>query len=97
MSTLKSEQMVVSSPMSFSGATKRIINITKVNNVFAKWFLAVPIAVILLLFMYVVIAAWYACFGILVVPWRILRRGQRKSKKTTQQHREVMDSIQKNN
>jgi hypothetical protein len=39
------------------------------------------------------VACWYVIFGLLVVPYRLLRRGSRKRKKTAMQHREGLAAV----
>jgi hypothetical protein len=40
----------------------------------------------------VVCLGWLLFFGIFVVPWRLLRRGQRKRKQEELRHREFLAS-----
>lgn len=45
------------------------------------------------------VACWYfvmyVLFGILFIPYRLLRRGSRKNKRDKLRHREVLDAIEK--
>ncbi|MDO4684654.1 MAG: hypothetical protein Q4B06_03030 [Candidatus Saccharibacteria bacterium] len=99
MSKLKSEKVVISSPLSFIGSAKRIWKITDVENPVAKVLLGL-VAAALILFAWVFVAFWYVLiyvvFGILFIPYRLLRRSSRKQKQAKLRHREVLDAIEKN-
>lgn len=93
MSLSKSEKVVVSSPMSYSGATQRLMNLAHVDNQLVKWFIAIPLVLISLIFIYACITIWYVCFGIFIIPWRLLRRSQRKAKKERLSNQEMLQAI----
>jgi Flp pilus assembly protein TadB len=99
MSKLKSENIVISSPLSFIGSAKRIWKITDVDNPVMKVLLSLVVAA-LILFAWVFVAFWYVLiyviFGILFVPYRLLRRSSRKQKQAKLRHREVLEAIEKN-
>lgn len=94
---LASEKVVISAPFSFAGSAQRIWKMTDVENPFLKFILAL-IAIIFIMFAWVFVACWYfvlyMLFGILFIPWRLLRRGSRKRKQERLRHREVLDAIQ---
>ena len=92
MSKLKSEKVVISSPLSFSGSAKRIWKITDVDSPAVKALLSL-VAWIFVAFWYVLI---YVVFGILFIPYRLLRRSSRKQKQAKLRHREVLETIEKN-
>lgn len=87
--TLASEQVVIQSPMSFVGSTRRIWKITRVGHPALK-VLLVPLAVALLLVAWTVVACWTVVFGIFLVPYRLLRRGQRRRRQDALRHRELL-------
>lgn len=100
---LKSERMVVQSPMSFGGSRKRLWNITRSGP---GWFkvVTIPTAVFLIFCGWVVVACWYVALIVVTVlggwimlviffPFRLLRRGSRKRKVEAQQHRETLEAI----
>ena len=99
MGKLRSEKVVVSSPLSFSGSAKRIWKITDVDNPVAKVLLGL-VAAAFILFAWIFVAFWYVLmyvvFGILFIPYRLMRRSSRKQKKAKLRHREVLDAIEKN-
>lgn len=76
--------MVIESPMSFAGSAKRIMNMSNI--------LLVQLAVLLPLVAvaWSLVIGWYAMFGILVIPYRLLRRSQRRNKRDAARHREMM-------
>ena len=41
------------------------------------------------------IVIWYLLFGILVIPWRLLRRGSRKRKREALRHQEILDAAKR--
>ena len=99
MSKLKSEKVVISSPLSFSGSAKRLWKITDVDNLAVKALLGL-VAAVLIMFAWIFVAFWYVLiyvvFGILFIPYRLLRRSSRKQKQAKLRHREVLDAIEKN-
>lgn len=94
---LKSEKMVVSAPLSFAGSAQRIWKITDSDNVWIKWLLLVPIALMLIGGAWMVVACWYfimyVLFGILFIPFRLWRRGARKNKRNELRHRELLEAV----
>lgn len=99
MGKLKSEKVIISSPLSFSGSAKRIWKITDVDNPVVKALLSL-VAAALIMFAWVFVAFWYVLiyvvFGILFIPYRLLRRSSRKQKQAKLRHREVLEAIEKN-
>lgn len=91
----KPEVIAVSAPMSYTGSAKRIFKLTHIDNALLKWPLLVPIALILTLTAWVFVTLWYLIFGILVIPYRLLRRSQHKAKRDNIRHRELPDQINK--
>lgn len=85
----ESERVIIAAPMSFAGSAERIWRIT---NDRSGWPLAgmVSLAVLLIILAWVVVLAWYCLFGLFLVPYRIIRRGQRKRKQAAMRHREVL-------
>lgn len=75
---LASERVIVQAPMSYTGSAKRLMRIS-------------PFLVILVPFVWVVVTLWYLIFGILLVPYRMIRRGSRNRKRQDLQHREILE------
>lgn len=93
---LASEKVVIEAPFSYVGSTKRIWKIAAAFNgdepwrPWVKWLLVVPFVLLLLVMAWAFITAWYVMFGLLVVPYRLLRRGSRKRKAQELRHREAL-------
>lgn len=93
---LKSEEVIVSAPFSFNGSALRIWKLTrKSDNPYIKWLLLVPIALMLVACAWAFVACWYLLFGILVIPYRLIRRSSRKNKRDQLRHRELLEQLEK--
>lgn len=90
--TPKSERVVLAAPMSFAGSRQRIWNITTRRSTLGAISLG-TVAVMLILTAWTVVMAWYLMFGLLLVPYRVMRRGQRKQKREALRHREALAAI----
>jgi uncharacterized membrane protein len=86
---MASQDVVIQSPTSFIGATRRIWKLTRLGPPAAKIGL-IPLAVILCAVAWVLCAVWLVAFGIVMVPWRLLRRGSRKRKQERMRHDELL-------
>ena len=91
---LASEKVVVSAPMSFAGSAQRIWKITDQQNTIAKGVLSL-FAVVLILVAWSFVLVWYLVFGILLIPYRLIRRGNRKDKVKALQHKEQLEAMAK--
>lgn len=93
MSELKSERIIIDSPMSFTGSAKRIWRLS--DNPTVKYLVLLPI----IAFVWCIVLCWYmvlyVLLGIIFIPWRLLRRSQRKNKQRKLQYRELLDAISK--
>jgi len=91
---LESEKVVVSAPLSYAGSAGRIWKLTGLTeNVPGRIALALA-ALILIVGAWCFVTVWYLVFGLLLVPYRLIRRGSRKHKREALQHREMMAAIQ---
>ena len=88
---LKSEDMIINAPMSYAGAAQRSFRLRRKITV---PILGTVVAVLVVLIWWTVVTAWYLLFGLLLLPYRILRRGARKRKKEAMQHREMLAAIE---
>jgi hypothetical protein len=52
------------------------------------------LAIVLVILAWAFVTAWYLLWGLLLVPYRLLRRGARKRKAEALRHRELMGTIQ---
>ena len=92
-SKLASEKVVLAAPMSFAGSAARIWKLTGTSeNPYARLGLA-PAAIVLIGFAWSCVLAWYMAWGLLLVPYRLIRRGSRKRKREALQHRELLAAI----
>jgi ABC-type sugar transport system permease subunit len=73
---LLSEKKVVSAPFSFIGSARRIWKITG-SSLLSKIIMFLP-ALALILLAWFFVLNWYILFSIFVIPYRLIRRGQRK-------------------
>ena len=105
---LQSERVIVQAPLSFTGSTKRILRLTEPHRALAlkavvgpwwKGTLRVLLDSLLvlavgtsMLLAWAFIAAWYVLWGILLVPYRLIRRSDRNRKRDALQHREMLDA-----
>jgi hypothetical protein len=86
---------VVSAPMSFQGAISRSQNWLWIGKptwykaVFGWWLMPALVGV-----WWMLIAVWYVFFGLLLVPYRLIRRGSRKRKIEAKRHKELMEVLQ---
>lgn len=77
---MESERVIIEAPLSFTGSAKRI------NRRFSQWFISYP----LIACAWLVVLSWYLFFGIWLIPYRLIRRSQRKQKLETLRHRESL-------
>lgn len=98
MNKLQSEKIVLASPLSFIGSAKRIWRITDTSVPLKV--VTIPAAIILIVFAWAVVSIWYiiiyTVFGVLFIPYRLLRRSSRKQKQEKLRHREILDAVTKN-
>jgi hypothetical protein len=91
---LQSEKIVVAAPMSFAGSSIRIWKLTRLSDQTPARIGLGALAVLLIALAWVLVLAWYMTWGLLLVPYRVIRRGSRKRKREALQHREMMAAIQ---
>ena len=89
---MESNRIVVESPMSFAGSAKRIWRVQTGKHAVVRWLLLIPLAVLLIGLAWTVVAGWYVLFGLLVVPYRLVRRGSRKRRLEDARHRELLSA-----
>jgi hypothetical protein len=54
----------------------------------------VLVVIPLLLIWWTFILGWYGCFGLLLLPYRLLRRGARKREAEALRHRELLAAVE---
>lgn len=87
-----STQMVLSAPMSFVGAGARMRRLFKRLSWKKKLLAYVPFVMILTLW-WTFIMSWYVVFGMLVVPYRLFRRGHRRRRMEDQRQYELIEAM----
>jgi hypothetical protein len=90
--TLGSEQVILDAPMSFTGCTKRTLRYASQHPRRSWWgkTLAVTGLVLWLTVAWCVILCWYLIFGLWLVPYRLIRRSQRRDEQRRRQHAELL-------
>jgi Flp pilus assembly protein TadB len=75
----------------FHGSAARLWNLTKEIKD-DRWRVAAQVgtAIIIIPTVWTLVLAWYVIFGLLVVPYRLIRRGQRRREMESQRHRESL-------
>jgi hypothetical protein len=90
---LASERVIINAPMSFAGAAQRSWRVGEHVTGTPRWAIVALIIVPIVLFWWSAVLVWYLTFGLLLVPYRLLRRGARKRKAEALRHREMMRAI----
>ena len=90
---MRSEQVVISAPLSFAGSAQRIWKLTDQESDAVKYLMMALAVCVLIPTAWMVVASWYMIFGIFLVPYRILRRGNRKDKVQALRHREQLEQL----
>ena len=85
--------MVVAAPMSFAGSAQRIWKLTKISDNTPALIALSLAAIVLILCAWSAVLSWYLFFGVLLVPYRLIRRGQRKTKRDNMRHEEMLSAM----
>lgn len=88
-----SSRVVVAAPMSFAGSAQRLWKLTGLSDSGPARAALGLAAVLLIMVVWAAVLCWYLIFGLLLVPYRIVRRGQRKDKRAQLQHAETLQAI----
>jgi Domain of unknown function (DUF1707) len=91
---LASEDVIINAPMSYVGSAQRIMRIRRGAPGGGALAAITVLAILLVLIAWTLVTAWYICFGLCMLPYRVLRRGARKRKAEAMRHREMMGTIQ---
>ena len=86
--------MIINAPMSYAGSAQRIMRIRRGAPEGGALAAITVLAILLVLIAWTFVTAWYICFGLFMLPYRLLRRGARKRKAEAMRHREMMGTIQ---
>jgi uncharacterized membrane-anchored protein len=90
---MDASRTVVAAPMSFAGSTGRTTNLLWHGRPTAVKVLAVVAVPVILFVWWSAIVVWYLIFGLLLAPYRLLRRGSRKRKREARMHKETLKAI----
>jgi hypothetical protein len=90
---LASAHVVVAAPMSFAGSAQRIWHLTHYGRTELATAGLATAAVLLITIAWAGVLMWYSIFGLLLVPYRLLRRGQRKQRLEQIRHQEMMNRV----
>ena len=92
-STLTSEHVVIAAPMSFAGSAQRLAKLP--GSIASPYLRAVAwtLTVALIVTVWMFVLGWYMTWGLWLVPYRIIRRGQRKQKVERLRHRELIERL----
>jgi len=78
--------------MSFAGSAQRIWRLQRYHDGWAEAGLTV-LALLVITLAWAVILCWYLLWGIWLIPYRLIRRGQRKQRLAQIRHQELMNRI----
>lgn len=90
---MASEKVVVSAPMSYHGSAARLWKLVEAVDGPARVVVALGVSMLVMV-AWLAITSWYMFFGVLLVPYRLIRRGSRKRKVEGLRHREMLDALQ---
>lgn len=91
---LASEDVIISAPMSYVGSAQRIIRLRRRAPVGWQLTAITVLAIVLIVAVWALVTVWYLTWGLLLVPYRVMRRGARKRKVEALRHRELLGTIQ---
>lgn len=86
---LPSANVVIAAPMSFAGSTTRLWRITAHGHGITRALLVV-VTLLAVVVAWAAVLCWYAMFGIWLIPYRMMRRGQRKRRVERLRHAELL-------
>lgn len=84
----KSDQVILSAPMSYLGSASRIMKFWRFT------ILKLTFGIMNVLLAWALVTAWYVVFGLWLVPYRLLRRSQRREKRDRMRHEETLRALQ---
>jgi uncharacterized membrane-anchored protein len=90
---MEASRTVVAAPMSFAGSLGRTTNLLWHGRPTAVKVIAVLAVPSIVFFWWLAIVAWYAMFGLILAPYRLVRRGSRKRKREARMHDETLRAI----
>ena len=98
MSVNESSLVSVAAPFSFQGSAERIWRLHhRITDATLKLIYQVIAAALLIPTAWTLVLSWYCTFGLLVVPYRLIRRSQRNQRRDNLKHDELLSSLRSNN
>jgi Domain of unknown function (DUF1707) len=94
MTRLPSEDVILSAPMSYAGSAARIMRIRRRASSDRELTAYTVLAVSLVVVAWACVTVWYLMWGVLLIPYRLLRRAARRRKLEAMRHRELMGTIE---
>lgn len=82
----------LSAPMSFIGSASRLWRLTEYGRPWGL-LLTAPLVLVAIVAAWVVVLVWYCIFGIFLVPYRLVRRGQRRDKRHAREMEDLRRAI----
>ena len=98
---LPSERVIIAAPMSFAGSAQRLWLLTHSGPAGRGWgagllkVLLYTGVILGIVIAWTVVLAWYLVWGIWLIPYRLIRRGQRKRRREELTHREMLAAMQR--
>jgi len=94
--SLESERLSKSATLSYSGSRHRIWQLVRADNLWLRWLVSVPVAVLLVLVAWLVVTGWYGLWMIggfvFLLPARLIGRSRRRRRLEEARHREQVDA-----
>ena len=90
---LASEDVIINAPMSYAGSAQRIMRLRRRASGGSQ-LCTTGVAILFVVVAWALVTAWYCTWGLLLIPYRLLRRGSRKRKAEAIRHRELLGTIQ---
>ncbi|MFZ1997131.1 MAG: DUF1707 domain-containing protein [Solirubrobacteraceae bacterium] len=91
---LASEDVIISAPMSYAGSAQRIMRLRRRADGGGSLAAITAAVLVLTVIAWAMVTVWYLTWGLLLVPYRLVRRSTRKRKVEALRHRELLGTIQ---
>jgi hypothetical protein len=92
---LASEEVVLAAPASYTGSAQRISKLARKGPQEGWQYVAVQLGTLALIGLaWLGVTAWYLTWGLFLIPYRLIRRGQRKRKLDELRHREQLAAFE---
>ena len=90
---LPSEEVILSAPMSYTGSAQRIIRLRRRVAGDPELAARTAATMTLIAVAWAVITVWYLMWGLLLVPYRLVRRNARRRRIQELRHRELLATL----